>query len=99
VTGVDLGSPVANTAASVQMIPDGEGGLWRVGSSEDGAKGKFDHVDAEGQVIHSGSFDRQEREMWGGVAGAFDPSTNSLWFVQYEDSASVVRINESTSFE
>jgi hypothetical protein len=94
-TGDDLGTSAATSTPYSQLVPDGIGGVWTFGADGGGAtQGTLAHIDAQGQVVATGTIDRQERPMWGGVATAFDPDTDSLWVVHYEDSASVIRIRQ-----
>jgi hypothetical protein len=88
-TGSDLG---ATAISAPELVPDGEGGVWTFQPDGDEADRMFQHVDADGTVTATGAIGRQEGAMWGGVATAFDPVTNSLWVIHYEDSASVIRI-------
>ena len=66
--------------------------MWTFRADGGGAHGTFEHVDASGQVVATGDIGKDDGSMWGGVARAFDPETNSLWSIQYEDSVSVIRI-------
>ena len=93
-TGADLGPAAATSTPYTQLVPDGEGGVWTFQADGGGAHGMFEHVDPSGTVVGTGSFARDEDSMWGGIATAFDPETNSLWSVQYEDSASVIRFRQ-----
>jgi hypothetical protein len=91
-SGADLGPAAASPAPDSRLVADGEGGVWTVRADGDGARGEFDHIDASGQFVAAGAIGDDDGAMWGGVAVAFDPETQSLWFVHYKDSASVVRV-------
>ena len=91
-SGEQIGDPLDTPASDGGFVPDDEGGLWLY-QSDGGEEGRvFEHVDSDGRIVASGFIQSQERQAWVGIARAFDPATDSLWVVHYEDSVSLIRI-------
>ncbi len=91
-TGEEVLSPVRGLPAEslFRMVADGGGGVWVFGVSDQGEPGGVWHVNADGVVDARSGEDPGDQAA--GIAAAFDPGTNSVWIVHYEDTVSKLQI-------
>ena len=83
-TGAELIGPLdAPERCCSGLIADGDGGVWVVSASGRADETGVWHVDRDGHIDASTSSDPGEDAE--GVAGAYDPATQSLWIADSED--------------
>lgn len=70
------------------LVSDGAGGAWAASADRGAEERGLWHVNRDGVIDAFGEIGREEVDAWGGVAKAFDPSTQTIWVVHYQDTVS-----------
>jgi hypothetical protein len=92
-TGREVAGPVdLPDDCCASQLADGAGGVWivTVGNNGGSAMGGVWHVNRDGEIDRSS--DASLGAQADGIAGAFDPTTNTVWVVHYERTVSQLKI-------
>jgi hypothetical protein len=98
VTGTIVGepNPPAPGCCTYPFVSDAAGGVWVASSRDSGGDPALRHVTTAGVTDAFASIDPRDEEAWGGVAYAFEPTTQTIWVVHYRDAVSRIELGPAS---